>query len=266
MVDVTRRQALAAMGGFGASLGLSGCASPIVPFCPGDPTISDPTTPLTIDVHTHVFGSDLQVFGFYNYVVRRSIDPQLLSLLLETLAGAFVPTAAEEMVALTQVEEALRSCNTPVFLQVLNAHAQDRYNYFLSQLKTANRNIRARQFARGSTSRSRLDNLVENLPKNYSDYKALQRNKARFALADTTTWGEIDFLQCNFQFRYVNVYDYLQKYSTGRARKIDLMVAHLVDFDWPLGGENPQPTTTSLREQVKLMERISQLTGGRDTP
>ncbi len=51
MADVTRRQALAGLGCFGAGFGLSGCASPIVPFCPGDPTISDEGTPLTIDVH-----------------------------------------------------------------------------------------------------------------------------------------------------------------------------------------------------------------------
>src|SRR5882757_1300925 len=132
MVDVTRRQALAAMGGFGASFGLSACAGPIVPFCPGDPTISDPSTPLTIDVHTHVFnGSDLQVYGFYNYVVSRRInDDDLVATILQTFATSFAPNAADEMAALTQAEEALRSCNTPVFLQVLNAHAQERYEQF----------------------------------------------------------------------------------------------------------------------------------------
>jgi hypothetical protein len=65
----------------------------------------------------------------------------------------------------------------------------------------------------------------------------------------------------NFQYRYVNVYDYLLEYSTGKARKIDLMVAHLVDFDWPVGGGTQ--TATSLRDQIRVMERISQLTGGR---
>ena len=180
MVDVTRRQALAAMGCFGASLGLSGCAAPVVPFCPGDPTISDPTSPLTIDVHTHFFnGSDLQIFGFYNYVVARQVSKSLLATLLQILGNDFAPTAADEMVALTQVEEALRSCNTPVFLQVLNAHAQDRYDHFLSRLKAANSNIRTRRFARGSASHSRLDNLIKHLPKNYSDYKALQRARLR---------------------------------------------------------------------------------------
>jgi hypothetical protein len=262
MLDVTRRQALAAMGGFGASLGLSGCATPIVPFCPGDPTVSDPTSPLTIDVHTHVFnGSDLQIFGFYNYVVARQIEPTLLAVLLEMLGRDFAPTAIDELVALQEAEVALRNCNGPVFVQVLNSHAQDRYDRFLAQLKAANRNIRSRRFARGLTSRSRIDSLIETLPRSYSDYKKLQRSKARFALADATALGEIEFVQRNFQFRYVNVYDYLFEYSTGRNRKIDVMVAHLVDFDWPLGGGNP--TTTSLSDQFRVMDKISQLTGGR---
>jgi hypothetical protein len=59
----------------------------------------------------------------------------------------------------------------------------------------------------------------------------------------------------------VNVYEYLQKYSTGRTRKIDVMVAHLVDFDWPLG--RGDTTTTSLTDQFRVMDKISQLTGGR---
>src|SRR5882762_8470767 len=82
-------------------------------FCANDPTISDPATPLTIDVHTHVFnGSDLQIFGFYNYVVARKIDRSLLATILQMVGSELAPTAAHEMAALQQVEEALRSCNT----------------------------------------------------------------------------------------------------------------------------------------------------------
>src|SRR5262249_28223436 len=49
--------------------------------------------------------------------------------------------------------------------------------------------------------------------------------------------------------------------SRGRARRLDLLVAHLVDYDWPIGNGNATPT--SLRDQVAVMERISQLAGGR---
>src|SRR6185295_7066989 len=39
-----------------------------------------------------------------------------------------------------------------------------------------------------------------------------------------TVDGAFDFVMRNFQFRYVNVHDYLVEYSAGPRRKIDLMV------------------------------------------
>ncbi|MBV8747586.1 MAG: hypothetical protein JO134_21365, partial [Xanthobacteraceae bacterium] len=258
MANVTRRQALAALGCFGAGFGLSGCAAPIVPFCPGDPTISDPDTPLTIDVHTHVFnGSDLQIYGFYNYVVARKIDPQILAVILKMLGKDFAPTAHEELTALVEVEVALRGCNGRTFIQILTSHAQDRYDRFLSALKAARNEVRAQRFARSSTSR-RIDNFIDALPPDYSQF---QRNRAHLALADPVLSGEFAFVLRNFQYRYVNVYDYLMEYSTGRSRKIDIMVAHLVDFDWPLGGGDY--TTSHLIDQFRVMDKISQITGGR---
>jgi hypothetical protein len=259
MVDLTRRQALAAIGCAGASLGLSGCATPITAVCPGDPTISDPTAPLTIDVHTHVFnGSDLQIYGFYKWVVSRSSSSDELAEILDALGRHFAPTAAEEMAALQQVEDALRGCNTPLFAQVLNAHREENYQRFRSELQTASKRVRTRRLARSSTE---LDRQIDSLPKTYSGYRSLRRNRMRFSASTKITAGDLDFVFRNFQFRYVNVYDYLMEYSTGRARKVDLMVAHLVDFDWPIGGGTQ--TTTSLSDQIRVMERISQLTGGR---
>ena len=129
MADVTRRQALAGLGCFGAGFGLSGCALPIVPFCPGDPTISDEGTPLTIDVHTHVFnGSDLQIEGFYNYVVARKTDPQIIAVILKMFGQNLAPSGTKELAALTEVEVALRSCNGSTFVQTFNSHAQDSYS------------------------------------------------------------------------------------------------------------------------------------------
>jgi len=258
MADVTRRQALAALGCFGAGFGLSGCAAPIVPLCPGDPTISDQTTPLTIDVHSHVFnGSDLQVAGFYQYVVARKVEKQIIAVILQMLAQDFAPTGIEELAALMEVEAALRGCDVQTYIQVFSSHAQDRYDRFLSALKAANEKVRAQRFAQASTSR-RLDNFISNLP---SDYREYRRNRARLRLTDPTLAGEFAFVLRNFQYRYVNVYDYLLDYSTGRARKIDIMVAHLVDFDWPLGGGNT--TTTHLIDQFRVMDKISQITSGR---
>jgi hypothetical protein len=258
MVDLTRRQALATIGGAGASLGLSGCSTPITALCPGDPTVSDPTTPLTIDVHTHVFnGSDLQIYGFYKWVLSRGTSSDLARI-LDALGRSFAPSAAQEMAALQQVEDALRNCNTSTLAQVLNTHREENYQRFRSDLQAASRRVRATRLVRSDTE---LDRQIDTLPKTYSGYRSLRRGRMRFAASSSITAGDLDFVFRNFQFRYVNVYDYLLEYSTGRARKIDLMVAHLVDFDWPIGGGTQ--TTTSLRDQIRVMERISQLTGGR---
>ena len=95
MIDVSRRQAVTCIAGLGAQIGLSACSLPITPFCPTDPTISDPSAPLTIDIHTHVFnGSDLQVRGFFNWVVLNNGASELGAILQE-LGRDFAPTAAE---------------------------------------------------------------------------------------------------------------------------------------------------------------------------
>jgi hypothetical protein len=174
MADVTRRQALAGLGCLGASFGLSGCASPIVPFCPGDPTISDPDTPLTIDIHTHVFnGTDLQIENFYNHVVKRKTDPQIIAVILKMLANSFAPSGAKELAALSEVEVALRSCNGTTFVEILNSHAQEGYARFLRTLTAAHNEVRAQRFARALTSR-RLDAFIASLP---PDYKPIVNEK-----------------------------------------------------------------------------------------
>jgi hypothetical protein len=59
----------------------------------------------------------------------------------------------------------------------------------------------------------------------------------------------------------VNVFDFLTEYSSGRARKLDLIVCHFLDFDWPLA--RGRPTMTPIADQIDVMEQISILTGGR---
>src|SRR6266702_240255 len=127
MIDITRRQALAGMGSLGASIGLSACSTPITPFCPTDPTISDPSAPLTIDVHTHVFnGSDLQIDGFFRWVVLRNSQSELGAILQE-LGRDFAPTAAEELAALQEIGSVNRACDIHASSQVLQTYGQERY-------------------------------------------------------------------------------------------------------------------------------------------
>ena len=259
-MDISRRQALAAMGGLGASLGLSGCSIPITPFCPTDPTISDPTTPLTIDVHAHVFnGSDLQIKGFLTKILARD-DPNTYQEAAELLAEAgrdFAPSASQELAELQRIDEVLKSCSAGGVAQVLIDEREAGYRRAKYELQSALQRIRSRK---RRLARSPLELQIEDLPETYSDYKK-STQRARFSLRKITPQGALAFLIRNFQFRYMNVYTYLLEYSRGQTRKVDLIVAHLVDYDWPIG--EGSSTTTSLGDQVRVMERISQVTGGR---
>jgi len=75
--------------------------------------------------------------------------------------------------------------------------------------------------------------------------------------------GLTEALEEYVQYRYVAFLDYLDLYNDNPStnRTIDLAIAHLVDYDWPLMcGE---PTKSSLNDQVELMKRISIVSLGR---
>jgi hypothetical protein len=46
------------MGSLGASIGLSACSTPITPFCPTDPTISDPSFSIVASSAGELSGCD----------------------------------------------------------------------------------------------------------------------------------------------------------------------------------------------------------------
>ena len=263
MIEITRRQALAAMGSVGASLGLSACSTPITPFCPTDPTISDPSAPLTIDVHAHVFnGSDLQIGGFFEWILGVN-NPSLKDFgkILAALGRDFAPSAAEELSELQRIEVVLRSCDTRGALRVFDTNRQAGYSRAVIGLNAALESVRMGRIGQSSYVSPEIARQIRALPETYSEYRVSRLRRLRISPESITVSGGIDFIIRNFQFRYVNVYDYLREYSRGKARRIDLLIAHLVDFDWPIGGG--QPTPTSLSDQVRVMERISALTGGR---
>jgi hypothetical protein len=263
MTETTRRQALSAMGWLGASFVLSGCSLPITPFCPTDPTISDPSTPLTIDAHTHVFnGSDLQIEGFFSRILAVN-EPSLkgLGVILQELGRDFAPTAAEEMVELPRIDAVLRSCSRQTTAQMIGYYQQAGYSKAARELKAAVRRVRTSRLGRSGYISPEIQHQIQTLPDSYATYKSSGFRHLKTSPESINVLGGIDFIIRNFQFRYVNVYDYLFEYSQEKTRRIDLLVAHLVDFDWPIGNGNPTPT--SLSDQVRVMERISQLSGGR---
>jgi predicted TIM-barrel fold metal-dependent hydrolase len=283
MTIVTRRGVLA---GLGAMLGptMAGCAGELGQKLPD----SDPATPLTIDVHSHVFnGSDVQIRDFIKYTHP---DEAAFADLLDEL-GAFAPTADKELAE-------LGAASIPVISLPLASDMGER-QYQVAKQRIAKAHADAIRTHRSKSvrmteARDQITDKLNALPATYAGYKAKRRADRQVRLhaanmrsappgatptvapvavrslaspcggASTTEGsnldGLFDFLMRNFHYRYVNVHDYITEYSTGPLRKIDLMTTQIIDYDWPLGDLT---TPSSLREQVMVMERIMRLTNGR---
>jgi hypothetical protein len=179
---ITRRQALASMGCLGAGFGASACST-ITPFCPTDPTISDPSTPLTIDAHTHVFnGSDLQIEGFFTRILAAN-DPSLQGFgeILQELGRDFAPTANEEIAELGRIDVVLRACDLRGSAQIMDSYRQAGYGRAVYGLKAALRRARTRRPGRTPYISPEIERQIGALPETISEYKASRLRKLRLS-------------------------------------------------------------------------------------
>ena len=264
----TRRQVMSGALALGAS-NLSGCAlvGPLNAFCPDDPRISNPTTPLTIDVHGHVFnGTDIPIAPYIKYVRGRE-DPSLADLgdILQDVNWAFAPSGAEEIAALQEISQALRaSCGRNTFESIHVAHRETQYQQGVKELNRALTQFeysRQQRGLRATRSSNAVANAIRTLPQSYLGHRSQRRRAMQKSLSENTIDAAVEFAVRQFQYRYVNVFDFLTQYSSGSSRKIDLVICHFLDFDWPLGSGNP--TRTPIAQQIDVMEQITILTGGR---
>jgi predicted TIM-barrel fold metal-dependent hydrolase len=87
--------------------------------------------------------------------------------------------------------------------------------------------------------------------------------RRRLERQDSCRWlkREMQRPDHHFNHRHVNAIDYFTTYSKGSARKIDLVVPSMVDYDWWLA--RGKATPTSLSDQVDVMSQVSVLLGGR---
>ena len=267
MSRLSRRQAIRTLASIGGASFLGGCplfVRPVTAFCPNDPSITDPNGPLSIDIHTHVFnGSDLPIRAFFERILMTD-KPWLkpLGAVLQEIAWSAAPNANQELTALFKISDALKVCTANTVREAFISDQNAAYTNGVAELQRALQAAHAKgALVQTPSVVSELDAEIQSLPSNYDDYVSL-RDRVRPATALGYDFrGAIDFILRNLQYRYVNVFEYLREYSSNNPRKIDLMVAHLVDYDWPInGGEN---TLTVLADQVSVMEQISILTGGR---
>jgi predicted TIM-barrel fold metal-dependent hydrolase len=287
MAVLTRRTALGGLAGSVLGGGLAGgCRSPIDPVNPDDPKLTDPATPFTADVHTHVFNAvDVQTALIFEKVLEHDHpELQVFGPLLGDL-GNFAPSVKDENEALNGLEAAANSRNHGIVQAAARRLRKDRFQEAQRRLVAAYNNVygpaAARYRMRGLASpadevrfeaaKARLKYNIDLLAGS-SDFETF-RTKHRAELRATalaragaapgvggTVDGAFAFMVRDFSYRYASVHEYLEEYSAGPNRKIDLMVTTYIDYDWPLGTEKSPPC--SLAEQMALAERISRLTRG----
>lgn len=250
---------------------LVACASP-VRLCSNDPSISSRTTPLTIDVHAHFFnGNDLQIKEFLSATKvgpKSELRPLVngAGALLQTLGWHLAPSAKREMRAITRYAKALKNCEAPEqWREVAIPAFREGYEIGRAELQAASNALYTAPAGATvlgpKTSPGGLGSAIAALPSTFEDFERQSRDGATILGSHPTPLGYIQFLLHHFNHRHVNAIDYLTTYSKGSARKVDLVVASLVDYDWWLA--QGKPTPTSLDEQVDVMSAVSTLLGGR---
>ena len=257
----SRRKVLADIG---SSILLQGCATfvkPMTAFCSSDPRITDPDLPLAIDMHAHVFnGTDLQVKAFFGRV-RETVNSSTkrLAKFSRGLIGVTLLRQKWSFLKLRKISGMIADCEPSAIFEEYQSDGQSQYTKGQSELENALNRVLARK--RALSVSQELQRQIRSLPKYYSDFKTQKAIAGRLSPEAITARGAVEFIIRNFQYRYVTVFDYLYEYSTNPRRKIDLLVAHLVDYDWPIA--DGDRTLSTLHQQIEVMKQISVLTGGR---
>jgi predicted TIM-barrel fold metal-dependent hydrolase len=269
--DATRRALLLA-GLATAVLAPRPALAELVRLCTNDPAVSNLAAPLTIDTHAHFFnGSDLQIKEFLSQTTVGP-DSELYPLVrgmggvLQTLAWHIAPSAQAEMVAIAKYAQRLRDCEgSDQMRHVAGGAYQEGYTLGRRELQLAANTLNqaptgAAVLGTGSDTVG-LGAAIADLPQTYDAFEERRTNSATVLGSRPTFLGYIQFVLHQFNYRHVNAIDYLTTYSKGSSRKIDLVVASMVDYDWWLARGRPTPTVLS--DQIDVMAQISVLLGGR---
>lgn len=267
--EITRRTFVAALGA--GLTPLSACAQ-LAPLCPADPTVSSSTAPLTIDTHAHFFnGSDLQIKEFLSQTTVGP-DSELYPLvkgmggILQSLAWHLAPSAQAEKSALATYASRLKECEGPNQIRRLASDSyQAGYSLGRRELQASAKALQQTTIGAAvlgpTSSLPGLGAAIADLPESYEAFEDRRANAVTVLGSQPTFLGYIQFVLHNFNYRHVNAIDYLTTYSKGSARKIDLVVPSMVDYDWWLA--RGKATPTSLSDQVDVMSQVSVLLGGR---
>jgi len=264
--DVQRRRCL---------LGLLGAMAPLPAraqsrrACATERAISDLAAPLTIDTHTHFFnGSDLQIREFLS---QTTVGPgselyplvKKMAGVLQKLAWSAAPGAQQERAAMAAYRARLQGCpDRAAPWEPAAGAAQQGYALGRNALQSAAAGAPqagSPAILSAAAQRDELQAVIDALPPTLEEFEG--NSPPKILETRPTLAGFVRFLFHHFNFRYVNALDYFRTYSSTGARKVDLAVASLVDFDYWLA--NGRPSMTPLADQVELISELSVLLGGR---
>jgi len=240
--------------------------------------VDDKTSPLLIDVHSHIFnGTDLQAERFISLVASRQVGGlqglwEALGPVLQALAWVAAPSGADELAKLDELRALSPGpCEADKLDVVLRIWRNEKYLEARRQLEAA---FAARAPASAAKARTpgvqfeslspeaQAASILYQLPDTYERFR--QQAESERHVQKRTIYGYIFFVIEHFQYRYVSAHNYLFTYDAAAQRKVDLLVPSLVDYDWWLN--DGAPTPTSIPSQVDVMERVAILTGGRVHP
>jgi hypothetical protein len=296
-----RRRFLQVLSAATASAGLSGChhgmydllaAGTLAPKT-GTPVVGD----LTIDTHCHIFnGTDIQLRAFladtHQPLSQRLID---LASSLEKKAGVRGDAEWSDLVLLAKRSKCAVAGTS---VTCLNGHFLEAGPVPLApegtQPETARTHIKGMRDQAFQNAKAGISATIQEQPattqkdketdasvsrmldaQSHESFRkkvdtAIAKKSASKAVADETEdtcgdarnlGGDLETVVDYFLPRIVLAQLYLDTFCPAAGRNVDLMFAAMVDYDWWLtGGVAP---LTPLKQQVKLMEQISILSGGR---
>jgi predicted TIM-barrel fold metal-dependent hydrolase len=266
-IPFTRRRLLLGGAIAAADFTLSGC-HPYPLQLPTPPPPSVMASPLTIDVHCHIFnGTDLPV---YNFLTEAFAVPEPEAALARDVVQLAGVTGTVEK---NDLQEKLGQ-GTPA------AAAGRIHDHIHRQRQQTYHNVKGGVL-------ERLDSLGPKERQSYHDaFQANSPEEFTKRLAQVTPpppppasarqpedcantkaghgYSLLGAIGMLFQYcapRIVSAQDYLNTFCPDAHRGVDLMLASMVDFDWWLSGGSQQ--ITSLETQLDVMELISVLSGGR---
>jgi predicted TIM-barrel fold metal-dependent hydrolase len=268
--DVTRRNFVAGIAGVLAGVPAWGQTAIL---CPRDPAVSSATTPLTIDTHAHFFnGSDLQIREFLS---QTTVGPgsELYSLVhamgavLQQTAWQLAPSGQRELEAIRRYAALLKNCEGGADQMRSTAAPLFREGYDVGRRELQAAADVAYRSAEGASvlgpkaSQKGLGAAIADLPPTFDEFEVRRSDGATILGSQPSVLGYLQFVLHQFNHRHVNAIDYLTTYSKKSTRKIDLVIACMVDYDYWLA--RGRATPTPLEDQVDVMAQISILLGGR---